>query len=146
MPEPLLFCKLVERACRKFCRVAELPVSPIALNILVKSVCRVESAVLIALDAAVLELADDVPELEEASCEIRPFRLDSKPAGPPLIPDVDAVPALLLSLLLPLCCACRAEIRLCRKVPTAESALCVEDDDVEVAEDDELAADVLDPD
>ena len=118
MPAPLLLCRLVDSALRKFVSVAELLVSPSAPIMFLKSVCSVESAVLLELPVV------DV-ELDEASCWIRLCRLDSRPAGPPLMPEVEVVPVL-LSLLL---CACSAAIRLCRKALTAWSALVLEDEE-----------------
>ena len=64
MPAPLLLCRLVDSALRKFVSVAELLVSPSAPIMFLKSVCSVESAVLLELPVV------DV-ELDEASCWIR---------------------------------------------------------------------------
>lgn len=140
LPEPLLLCRLVCNALRKFDSVAELLVSPNALIILLKSLCSVESAELVLL------LLDEVLELEldEVSSEIRLFRLLCRLAGPllPLTLEVDALLSLspslsVLEVLLPLPCACNAAIRLCRNAETAWSALLLDDvEEVEEVEDD----------
>ena len=135
-----MLCRLVCNALRKFDSVAELLVSPNALIILLKSLCSVESAVLVLL------LLDEVLELEldEVSSEIRLFRLLCRLAGPllPLTLEVDALLSLspslsVLEVLLPLPCACNAAIRLCRNAETAWSALLLDDvEEVEEVEDD----------
>jgi len=112
--------------------VAELLVSPNALIILLKSVCSVESAVLVLL--LVDEVLEPVLVLEAVSSEIRLFRLLCRLlcrlAGLMLL-AVDALLSVLDVLLLP--CACSAAIRLCRNAETAWSALLL--DDVEEVED-----------
>jgi len=144
LPEPLLLCRLVCNALRKFDSVAELLVSPNALIILLKSLCSVESAELVLLLDEVLELE---LELDEVSSEIRLFRLLCRLAGPllPLTLEVDALLSLspslsVLEVLLPLPCACNAAIRLCRNAETAWSALLLDDveevEEVEEVEDD----------
>ena len=138
MPEPLLLCRLLCNAVRKFDSVAELLVSPNALIILLKSLCSVESAVLVLL------LLDEVLELEleAVSSEIRLFRLLCRLAGPllPLTLEVDALlslsPSLSVLEVLLLPCACNAAIRLCRNAETAWSALLLDDvEEVEVEDD-----------
>ena len=138
MPEPLLLCRLVCNALRKFDSVAELLVSPNALIILLKSLCSVESAVLVLL------LLDEVLELEleAVSSEIRLFRLLCRLAGPllPLTLEVDGLlslsPSLSVLEVLLLPCACNAAIRLCRNAETAWSALLLDDvEEVEVEDD-----------
>jgi len=138
LPEPLLLCRLLCNAVRKFDSVAELLVSPNALIILLKSLCSVESAVLVLL------LLDEVLELEleAVSSEIRLFRLLCRLAGPllPLTLEVDALlslsPSLSVLEVLLLPCACNAAIRLCRNAETAWSALLLDDvEEVEVEDD-----------
>ena len=139
MPEPLLLCRLLCNALRKFDSVAELLVSPNALIILLKSLCSVESAELVLLLDEVLELE---LELDEVSSEIRLFRLLCRLAGPllPLTLEVDALlslsPSLSVLEVLLLPCACNAAIRLCRNAETAWSALLLDDvEEVEVEDD-----------
>ena len=117
--------------------MAELLVSPNALNMLEKSVCSVESAVLVLLSVdEVLEL-----ELEDESSEIRLFRLLCRLAGPLLPLTLEVLDALLslsvLDVLELLPCACSAAIRLCRNAETAWSAPLLDEVD-EVDVDDEV--------
>lgn len=120
-PAGPLLCKFVANVDRKFCKLAELLVSPSVVTIFAKLVSRFESAV---LSLEVLELPEEV-----VNCEIRLCRLEARAPGPPVALVLALAEVLLLSLLP---CACNAAIRLCRKLPIACAALSPDVDELGV--------------